>query len=191
MVRFNFPEEISEDVKKVLNLIPLQNYGNVKVDTSTELITYQQSGKVFLFPYRLYSLPIPEVTYNKLSLQQKHIADCIYSRSCDGYVRQKHLEHLLSGSYPEWSIPYIIKISDEYVVEILKLVYQKLSGYNNEKIRAFCLENQGKICKSYSRMISYWNVFYRHQCYRFHDYIGYALFRECFGYTRSWEQSGK
>ena len=32
------------------------------------------------------------------------IYDCIFSRSYDGYVRQKHIEALLDSDTPEWAI---------------------------------------------------------------------------------------
>jgi len=42
---------------------------------------------------------------------------------------------------------------------------------NNDDIKRFCLENKNIINKSYSRMISYWNEFYRSKEPSFHKYI--------------------
>lgn len=41
------------------------------------------------------------------------------------------------------------------------------------------------ISKSYSRMISYWNEYYRGYEPDFRKYIGRKLFRECLGYNRT------
>ena len=116
------------------------------------------------------------------------ILHCIYSRSCDGFVRQKHLNSLLLMDYEDWAIPYIVKICDEYVVEILEMTYDILKDQDTERIKRFCLENIVSFCKSYSRMISYWNEFYRYRYNNFQQYIGRKLFRECFGYSRSMER---
>lgn len=51
----------------------------------------------------------------------------------------------------------------------------------------FCLENIESFCKSYNRMISYWNEYYKYKYKDFQQYIGRKLFRECFGYSKSME----
>ena len=90
--------------------------------------------------------------------------------------------------YADWAIPYIFKLCDEYVVEILEITYDILKDKDTERIKRFCLENVQLFCKSYARMISYWNEYYRHKYFNFHEYIGRKLFRDCFGYTRSLER---
>ena len=36
--------------------------------------------------------------------------------------------------------------------------------------------------KSYSRMVSYWNAYYRRRCRDLKKYVGYKIFKEHFGY---------
>ena len=93
--------------------------------------------------------------------------------------------------YEEWAIPYIVKICDEYIIEILEMTYVILKEQDTEKIKRFCMENIEEFCKSYNRMISYWNEFYRDRYNNFHQYIGRKLFRECFGYSRFLERRKK
>lgn len=102
---------------------------------------------------------------------QKEILYCIYTRSCNGYIREKYLKELLKLDFDYWAIPFIVKLSDEYIVEILEVIYDKLKIRNNDDIKRFCLENKNIINKSYSRMISYWNEFYRSKEPSFHKYI--------------------
>lgn len=113
---------------------------------------------------------------------------CIFSRSCDGYVREKHIKALLSCDLPAWAIPYIIKVSDEYVIEILESIYQSLKNINTDDFKAICHKNLQSFLYGHDRMISYWNEFYRIQCYRYHNYVGYKLYKECYGYTLSLEK---
>ena len=142
-----------------------------------------------LFPYRLYAVEIEESSYEKLNTTEKAILHCIYSRSCSGYVREKHIRALFTLDFPDWTIPYIVKVCDEYIVEILQIVYDNLKNRNNDSFKSFCAENEESFYKSYSRMISYWNVFYRDKHCRFKDYVGRKLFLECFGATRNMRRS--
>ncbi|MFC0562328.1 hypothetical protein [Halalkalibacter alkalisediminis] len=76
------------------------------------------------------------------------IMHCIYSRSCDGFVRQKHLKSLLLMDYEDWAIPYIVKVCDEYIVEILEMTYDILKEQDTERIKRFCLENMERFAKA-------------------------------------------
>ena len=120
-----------------------------------------------LFPYRLYAVEIEDSALLKLELTERIVLHCIYSRSCNGFVREKHITALLKENLPDWAIPYIIKVCDEYVVEILQVVYDNIKNRNTDKYKSFCSEDQLAFCKSYTRMISYWNEFYRDDCYRY------------------------
>lgn len=153
----------------VVRLIHQETYNNVNIGTSEQTVQYY--------------LDVPEQALDELSLKQEMILHCIYSRSCDGFVRQKHLKLLLLMDYDDWTISYIVKLCDEYIIEILEMTYDILKKGDTERIKRFCLENVEPFCKSYARMISYWNEFYRDRCYNFHEYIGRKLFRECFGYS--------
>lgn len=88
----------------------------------------------------------------------------------------------------QWVIPFIVKLCDEYVLEILEVIYNKLKERDNTDIQNFCLINKTAIRKSYSRMISYWNEYYRGYENNFRKYLGRSLFRECLGYDRTFEK---
>lgn len=188
LIQNGFPKNLIDDVSKVVKLIPLKTYNNVSITISENTIQYSQSGILINFPYRIYCIDVSEEVISKLNLQQKMILHCIYSRNCDGFIRQKHIQALLHMDYEDWAIPYIVKLSDEYVIEILETTYDILKEQDTERIKKFCLENTQSFCKSYARMISYWNEFYRDRFYNFREYIGRKLFSECFGYSRSLEQ---
>lgn len=172
-------------VRNVVNLIPRKTYDDVSIYVSKNEETYSLHCDTIIFPYRVYFIePVNEIVA-KLDDSKRLILHCIYSRSCNGYIREKHIKALLSIDFPDWSVPYILKVCDEYVIEILQLVYENLKEKNTEVIKQFCANNWKSFCKSYNRMISYWNEFYRHDCYRFENYIGRKLFIECFGAKRT------
>jgi hypothetical protein len=180
-----FPSELKNDVLRVIKVIHLKKYGHT--DVSEYTMQYTLNGQQIAFPYRVYFDDVADIAYISLSPQQKMILHCIYSRNNDGFVRQKHLQLLLQLNYQDWTIPYIVKVCDEYVVEIIEMIYFMLKEQDTMRFKQFCMENAELTHKSYTRMISYWNAFYRDRCYRFHEYIGRKLFRDCFGYSRSYE----
>ncbi len=191
MFQEGFPLYLRNDVTMVVNYIEKASSRLISIGITEHHIQYSVHGDFIKFPDRMYYNDIPELDYQDMSLEQKMILHCIFSRNCDGYVRQKHLRLLLLMDYEDWVIPYIVKLCDEYVVEILDMTYSILCNKDNGRVMQFCYENVESFCKSYARMISYWNEFYRDRCYNFHEYIGRRLFRECFGYTRSLERLNK
>lgn len=188
MFKDGFPNSLSNDVSKVVSFVPLKTYSNVNFGTTKQTFEYIRESNVIRFPSRIYYTNVPDEVFNELSIDQKIILHCIYSRSCDGFVRQKHLKSLLLTDYPDWAIPYIVKVCDEYVIEILELTYDILKEQDTERFKRFCLQNLESFSKSYNRMVSYWNEYYRYKYKKLDDYIGTKLFEECFGYSRSIER---
>lgn len=183
-----FPVELRHDVSTVSDLISKKTYNNVRVGKSDIGCTYTLfDGQTITFPYRVYYHD--ECTaFSSLTFEQKMIYHCFFSRSCDGFVREKHIKAILEEDYPDWTLPYILKLSDEYVVEILEVIYNELKNRNTDKFRMFCRLNIRTFLYGHARMISYWNEFYRMQCFSYKNYVGRKLFSECFGYTRSMEK---
>ena len=183
-----FPSDLRENLNKVIEVMPNDTFNNVPFAASDDMIAYTLENHVVAIPYRMYLVDIADTEYDTLSRIQKQILCCIYTRSCNGHIREKYLRKLLDMQFEQWGIPFIIKLCDEYVLEILEIIYSKLKEQNNTDIQSFCLKNKALINKSYSRMISYWNEYYREQEVDFRKYIGKRLFRECMGYDRTFER---
>ncbi len=186
-----FPKEFTIDVEAVCNALTVKSEAYNGVLYSDEKTEWRlTSGEKIAIPYRIY-IKDKFVFQNKLTARQQLIYHCIFSRSYDGYIRQKHIEALLYSDTPEWAMPYIIKICDEYVKEILETVYQNLQGKNCEKYKVLCQVNFDYFKLGHCRMNSYWNEYYRYDCYRYIDYIGKKLYGECFGYNKTGQKSIK
>lgn len=182
-----FPIELKESVFGVLSILPDKSFAD-NTFVSSDFVFYVLNDEIMEIPYRIYFLEPDEDAIEKLDETQKLMLYCIYTRSCNGYIRQKYIEKILSCDFPKWCIPYIVKLSDEYVVEILDVIYEKLKNRNNDDLKEFCRDNWNNSCKSYQRMISYWDVFYRvyddyynKDVYKLKDYVGRKLFIKCFG----------
>ena len=188
MIYESLPEELSNDLQEVLKIIPKETYNNVNVGYSEDKAEYCLNSNIIRIPYRMYFNDIEVEKIDNLTVTQKEILYCFYTRSCDGHIREKYLRKLLKTEFDYWAIPFIVKLSDEYIVEILQVIYDNLKDRDNDDIKRFCCENKSAISKNYSRMISYWNEFYRDKEPNFHKYVGRKLFRDCFGYNRTFEK---
>ena len=183
-----FPTALREDLGIVLKYLPNRTINNVSIATSEDVISYIHNDNIVEFPYRMYLIETADTEYGMLNQVQKQMLCCIYTRSCDGYIREKYLIKLLDMPFEQWTIPFIVKLCDEYVLELLEIIYDKLKERDNTDIQSFCLSNKTLISKSYSRMISYWNEYYRKYEFDFRKYIGKSLFRECLGYNRTFDR---
>ena len=146
----SFPKNYIEDTLLVAHYIPSGAY----VDGS--FCKYKLlSGEEIEFPYRIYGVEDIEVPL-ELTPVQKTIFHAFLSRSHNGFVREKHIREIFSADCPEWIFPYIVKLSDEYVIEIVELIYSQLKDKDCQKIKDFCSLNVSSFVRSYDRMASYW-----------------------------------
>lgn len=188
MFERGFPNEFKEDVSIVLDAIPNMPIGHaVNWETSDGSAYTLQDGQNISFPYRIYVEEIDTDISASFSSIQMLIYHAIYTRSCNGYIREKHVRAILEKPFPIWVVPYIVKLADEYVVEILVQLYEHLSKVDTTAIKAFCRINISAFLYGHARMVSYWDAYYRDRYY-YDEYVGKRLFEDCFGYTRCLEK---
>jgi len=176
-----FPQSLKEDIIKVskhisnLSYLENENNNNISGITAFSLL----SDEIIEIPNRVYYKDCNDIT--NFTNTQKLIYHCIFSRSCDGFVRENNLQQILNLEYEDWCFPYIVKLADEYVIEILDKIYIHFKNQDCTKLIEFCSLNEKYLNSANSRMISYWNEYYRNQYIKISDYIGKKLFVECFG----------
>ena len=183
-----FPKHLLDDVNYVKQSISTRTSASNLALINEKKCSYLVKGDIISFPYRIYYQDVFDNGTGRFSPTQQLIYHCIFSRHHSGFTRQKHIDAiLLLDEIPYWTFPYILKVCDEYVVEVLERVYTNLYQRNNAELKLFCIENIELFCLSYARMISYWNEFYRcrNGSYLYKNYIGKKLFHDCLGYTRS------
>ena len=187
-----FPRECQADVKHVIDktVMPISVAYNGQLYSNLFREVRLLSGESIRIPERIY---INDRIFHEclLTPKQRIIYHCIFSRSYDGYIREKHVKALLNEEVPEWAMPFVIKLSEEYVREILEVIYDRLSNTDCGKYKELCALNFEITESAHSRMISYWNEYYRYSRYgnryscEYKDYVGNKLFRECFDYFKS------
>jgi hypothetical protein len=178
-----FPKSLKSEVEAVLNIIPF-NVNHVKltggqihkvdnlIDNSTQTISLD--NQTLVIPYRLCFNEPDSEKESKLTETQKTILDCIYSRHHDGDLRQRSLEKLLE-KYDYWVIPFTIQLLGEYVYEILEVLDKHVSDKTINNYERFTKENPKYWEQTKSRMISYWNKYYRRKFSKLEDYLGWQI----------------
>jgi hypothetical protein len=129
-------------------------------------------GEAVFIPARIYS-PEPNST-SSLSDVQRTILACLYTRHYHGFVREKQLPALFAAQFP-WVPPCVLQLVGEYVVEIIETIAKQIEELDLALCSEFAEENPAFISVTRSRVISYWDCYYRWRYPKLRDYPGYRV----------------
>jgi hypothetical protein len=177
----SFPSTLRKDVEKAIEVLPLNEHNVLLTGGQihqVDNLIHQDEQLVLLdkelikIPYRLYfNEPNPEKE-KLLTDLQKTILNCIYLRHHNGFVRQKRLEKLVETTL-YFTTPYTFQLLGEYVIEILEILDRHINDNTIDNYAKFINENEKYWHQTESRMISYWNEYYRRPKFpKLKDYIG-------------------
>ena len=186
-----FPEYIRKEYEHVISLLCKEVHSTYKEEdayNSENEIYILSDGTKIRFPYRIYCTDDDEV-YLQLSDHEKLIYDCIFSRNSDGHIREKHIRNILMTDFAKWCFPYILRLSADYVLEIVIAIYDCLKKKDNISLQEFCRNNRKIVQTNYRRMYSYWCEYYRRKYPDFDTYIGTRLFSEIISVNYNLESS--
>ena len=165
-----FPQELEPVVRGLLLDLP-------KIKGPKHRVSAESS---FILDDRLYNSEIPWYKHIFYSEVEKLILACLYSRHHDGHVRQKNVRVLLLA--PEfWGVPFVLYRIGDYVVEILDDILNHMDRLKTDQMVYFCSQNPQFVGLLKSRIVSYWNCYYRQGYPVFADYPGYGIGR-CLGW---------
>ncbi|KOF01408.1 hypothetical protein OB69_17715 [Roseivirga seohaensis subsp. aquiponti] len=179
----SFPTELKLDVESVIKILPLEK-NDVKLSNGqvynvdnlihpTEL-TIKLNGEQLIIPYRVY-FDEPDIeSETDLTDRQKIILNCIFLRNHNGYLRERRLNNLIAKD-EKWIIPFTIQLIGEYVFEILEVLDEHINKKTINDYYSFTTENPKYWQQTESRMISYWNEYYRRKFPKLKEYLGTAL----------------
>ncbi|NUM31368.1 MAG: hypothetical protein HUU47_03470 [Bacteroidetes bacterium] len=178
-----FPKILKSDVEAVLNILPF-DINNVKLTGGqyqmvdnlihSTTLTIQLDHELLTIPYRIYFNEPDSEKESKLTDKQQIILNCIYLRHHNGYLRQKRLNKLVDKN-EYWLIPFTIQFLGEYVNEILQVLDKHVNDKTIDNYVRFVNENLEYWQQTESRMISYWNEYYRKLYPKLKDYIGWQI----------------
>ena len=178
-----FPFALDRDVRAVASILPfrereiLASDGIVRrVDVSvstvkTNTIIVEVGGERLQIPYRVYFNEPDLALAERLTSVQQSILHCIYLRNHNGYIRQKHLESLI-GISEDFVRPFIVQLLGEYVLEILEILDRLFTDSVADAYAPFLLSNPVFWKQTQSRMVSYWDAYYRKDFPKLNQYVG-------------------
>jgi hypothetical protein len=175
-----FPRALEIDLDVVFEVIPfdvndvaLCNGKTQKVNNliNDSFLDVTLNGEKLTIPYRIYFNEPNPTEEKELTVTQKAILNCLYLRHHNGYLRQRRLEQLVENNQ-YWITPFSFQLLGEYVYEIVEVLEKQLDDYKLENYKHFVIENPTYWQKTESRMISYWNEYYRRRFPKIKDYIG-------------------
>ena len=185
-----FPSIYSNDVNIVLKIIPMNSndiYTNdgltIKMNNliSDDYQCFNINSEILKIYSRIY-FNEPNIEYElELNELQKSILNCIYLKHCDGYIRHRRLTQL-ANTNNYFQIPFIFQLLGEYVIELLEEVDKHIIEKNKNEYCHFILENKKYWEKTKSRVISYWNAYYRNN--QLKEYIGMQIVKRLETYMR-------
>ncbi len=176
-----FPVSLTKDVEKVIEILPLNDHnillGDGQMHNVDNLIhpielAINVDNEVLNIPTRIY---FNEPSYEQEKLLpdlQKTILNCIYLRHHNGFIRQRRLEQLIDKT-DYFVVPFVFQLLGEYVLEILVVLERHINKQTIDAYIKFIVENKKYFQQTESRMISYWNQYYRRPKFKkLNDYIG-------------------
>ena len=115
-------------------------------------------GNDVYVPYRFHLLNAVKI--EDISDWALSAAQCLLTRSTDGYIRQKALNAILSVR-ESWIAPFVVPLIGEYVVEIVEDIRRDLPSLDQAIYSNFVRENRSVMRTIRSRAVSYWDAYYR------------------------------
>lgn len=166
-----FPAELEEDVSKVLSVLEANN----KLRFSHCFKVNFRGSKLFI-PERIYYNEPYLSSYSLLTDRQQAILNCLFTRHENGFIRENHVRKMMDQTSPyNWIVPYLIRLTGEYVIEILEVIKNNFNNLEKTEIKSFIAENNKFYNTIESRVVSYWDCYYRSKYPEKRDYVGFEI----------------
>ena len=157
IVQKAFPVEIRGEVNSLLTKFTVETK---HATHRGELVAIGEEK--FEIPSRIYYNPPYSLTNSKFTQKEQEILNCIFSRHDNGFIRQTAILNII-GSDSNWTIPYIVRIIGEYVINILNDIENNFEILNKPNLTSFVQQNPEFYNRTRSRVGSYWDCYFRQQ----------------------------
>lgn len=165
-----FPSYLNQDAAILVNFL-------IKREACFEDVLGEERvvlrGESLIIPKRVY---FGQYHTQSLTYLQEMMLNCLYLCHHNGFLREAYLRKVLQAK-EDFTLPYITLLFGDYVYEILEVLAKSLSNKNKEKLRNFLAENPLFKKRIESRMVSYWDCYYRTLYPNLKEYIGYQLLK--------------
>ncbi|WP_310530056.1 hypothetical protein [Nocardioides sp.] len=164
-----FPLSLQPSLAGALDCLPQTAYlphGSIASSNSRDWSPITVQGDRVVIPHRIYN-PVPAPDLVERGSEAGVAIDCLYTRHSDGFVRQTALRRVLASTDHPWTVPFVLQLLGEYVIEIcddIELFAETQlatrPGWATQ-FRSFADENPDFIVLTRQRATSYWECYYR------------------------------
>ena len=165
-----FPACFVGDLTEVLTRIPVAH-----IEPHTDDPNRVNIGDLEVFiPSRVYFPAIDPRDFADLSDTQNAMIAAIYTRHHSGFQREIWAGRLLNHPAP-WTSPFLALLLGDYVIEVIARLERGLTEDWEAPIRDFATSNPKWRQSLNDRILTYWDIYYRHKIPRIFEYPGYRL----------------
>lgn len=140
----------------------------------SEPVSVSCGGETLLIPGRIYFPAPSDSVFRMLDDPEHSIVACWFTRHHDGHVRERFLRSLAAFD-SAWIIAYVVSLCGEPVIELLHYIWDRRDLFDRLTLGGWLHENETFHAQTRSRIVSYWNCYYRSSFPRFTDFIGSRL----------------
>lgn len=115
-------------------------------------------NKIINYPSRYYSVITPNEVYTCNNVELLGL----YTQSTNGYIREIAILKLMKDD-PNSSIPYLVQLLSEYVIEIIISIADNITKTQQELIIQYLNANPEYYDRIKDRISSYWDCYHRWQ----------------------------
>lgn len=171
----SFPVRVRREVGTATALMPAAAFRS-----DDRVITFAEDKRIAI-PGRIHNPEPDAVRESELSETQRTVLDCLYSRHGDGWIRQRRIESVLRRPPQSWTVPFVVELVGEYVLEIVESIRSALTeldvsgSLQQVEYGRFVAGDSRQFMRVERRVISYWALYYRDAYPVYADYPGGAL----------------
>ena len=130
-----------------------------------------QNGEALLIPTRTYYDREQLLACTQLAGDAGIAALCLGTRHHDGHLREHCVAQLLRQERA-WTVPFVVHLCGEYVLEIIEVIGAALPAWNAQALARYLRDNPAYVDTLERRSISYWSCYYRRRYPVWEDYPG-------------------
>jgi hypothetical protein len=173
----SFPVRVRQEIGPATAIMPA-----TASRSDDRVIAFAATERVAI-PGRIHNPEPNPARESELTETQRTVLDCLYSRHADGWIRQRRIESVLRRQPQSWTVPFVVELAGEYVLEIVESIRSALAeldvsgSLQQAEYGRFVAGNPRHFMQVERRAISYWALYYRNAYPVYADYPGGALIK--------------
>lgn len=152
-----FPAALTDAVSR---LLPALSTGQLHPPSAP--FEARQDGRLLRIPVRTYYARAALLAATGQPGDAGAVALCLGTRHHDGRLREHCVAQLLLQERA-WTVPFVVHLCGEYVLEIVERIGAALPAWNAGALARYLRENPAHVATLERRAVSYWNCYYRAQ----------------------------